>query len=236
MSDPGLRSRRPPREATPFAIPRVLIVLWVVVFLSTAGNSRFGALIAGDTLPFLIVLLGALIVSALAPVVGVVLGVVRRSWGPLLWSLVSLVAAPLIAYITLTIFLNLPLIDVIRGEPAIVAYSEGTMSSEETLTLRKNGKFDLFGHSWPGVSYYYGGTYQRSGDEILLSFGRRRHGHIPERLFVRRGAIVFHSEHGDRFFIVTGPDRRMTHEEYWRTLAGFMKRDDGSAADSSRMR
>jgi len=146
----------------------------------TLASGQLGAMIFGDTSPALLLTFGALLLGVLLVVVAAGLSVVRKSWTPLGMSALNAVVSIVVCYVTLTLDLNLhePAIALIRGKEAIVAIYEGTQNAA-TLTLRDNGKMDVFWSGWPGAISYWEGTYQRLGSDIRLHF---KNGHGPERL------------------------------------------------------
>jgi hypothetical protein len=157
---------------------QLMAVLWSILFLATLANTEVGALFMRDTWPALVLTMGALLLCLLLVLIGIGLTVVRRSWTPLLMSAVKLVVSVFVCYATLVLVLNVPVIELIRGKPAIVSVYVGTQNSA-ILTLRRNGTMDVFWHGWPGTTMFYDGTFQLHEADLRLHFGR---GQGPERL------------------------------------------------------
>lgn len=164
--------------------------LWTVLFLSVMASTRVGALIFGHTAPFLLASLGLLFVLCVAvPLGGILMSILRRQWKPLLLGLANLPASLLVAYLALVLSPGRALIDRVRGQPVLAAHYEGTQNAA-TLTLRKNGHFDVFWSGWPGTVSFFKGRWHRQGAELRLQFeGRERP--LPDRGTMTSNVIAF---------------------------------------------
>jgi len=180
-------------------IPGIFIglgVFWVMLFLIVVANFHVGALVVKDTRVFFMLLFGALFLCALGPLVGVVVSVAWKSWVPLVASVVNLIVS--IAVVLLAGWLAGWLsrderIDWILGEPASVAHYTGTQN-EAVLTLRTNGRFDLFWNGWPVTCEFFEGAYEVRGAELRLRFETIRPHPLPDRALIRSGDFFFEAD------------------------------------------
>lgn len=164
-------------------------VLWTLLFLSVMASSRVGALMMGSTTPLLLISFGLLFVScAVVPLAGIVLSILRRQWKPLM-GLSSLPVSLVVAYLALALSPGRGLINRILGQPVLVAHYEGTQNAA-TLTLRKNGRFDVFWNHWPGVVEFSEGRWHMQGAELRLQFEGRQPP-LPDRGTMTPSVIAF---------------------------------------------
>jgi len=149
-------------------------VLWTLLILSVMASTRVGALIFGGTEPFLLASFGLLFVSCVGVLLaGIAISIRRRQWKPLLLGLANLPASLVVAYLALALSPGRGLIDRVRGQPVLAAHYEGTHNAA-TLTLRKNGRFDVFWNRWPGVVDFFEGRWHVQGVELRLQFEGRQ--------------------------------------------------------------
>ena len=183
-------------------------MLWTLLFLSVMASSRVGALMIGSTTPLLLASFGLLFVScAVVPVAGIVLSILRRKWKPLL-GLASLPASLLVAYLALALSPGRGLMDRVLGQPVLAAHYKGTQNAA-TLTLRKNGRFDVFWNHWPGVVEFFEGRWQMQGAELRLQFEGRQPT-LADRGTMTSNVIAFDAA-GDRRtceFVIEQPPPR----------------------------
>ena len=184
-------------------------VLWTLLFLSVMASTHVGALIIGETLPFLLTSFGLLFVlCVVVPVVGIVMSVRRRQWKPLLLGLANLPVSLLLAYLAFALSPGRALIDRVRGQPVLAAHYEGTQNAA-TLTLRKNGRFDVFWSGWPGTVHFFKGSWHTQGPELRLQF-EDREPPLPDRGTMAPDVIAFGAA-GDRMpyeFVIEKPPPR----------------------------
>lgn len=153
-------------------------VFWSCLFLGTLANTNVGALVLRETLLPCVLTMGALLLCPLGMLAGIGMSVARRSWTPFLLSGLNLVVSIVVFYVTLVLARNDSVIERILGKPALVSFYEGTQNFA-TLTLRTNGRMDVFETAWPGATDYYDGTYELAGADLRLHF---KEGHAPPRL------------------------------------------------------
>lgn len=176
------------------AIFIALAVFWVVLFLIVVANSHMGVWVVKDTGVFFLLLLGALFLCALGPLVGAVVSVVRKSWAPLVVCVVNLIVSLAVVLLAGWLaFSSDEWIDRVLGEPASVAHYNGTQNSA-ALTLRTNGRFDLFWSKWPGTSEFFEGTYEIRGAELRLRFREGRPRPLPDRALIGSGDFFFEAD------------------------------------------
>jgi len=184
-------------------------VLWTLLFLSVMASTRVGALIFGETWPFLLTSFGLLFASCVVvPLVGIVMSVRRRQWKPLLLGLANLPGSLLLAYLALALAPGRALINRVRGQPVLAAHYEGTQNAA-TLTLRNNGHFDVFWSGWPGTVHFFKGSWYTQGPELRLQF-EDREPPLPDRGTMAPGVIAFGAA-GDRMpyeFVIEKPPPR----------------------------
>lgn len=176
----GKRGRRWPLE-------RILVGLWAALGLAMVGTTPVSAPLVRDTLPFVLLGLFLLALCALAPLVGLVLWILRRSVRPFLWCASSWIVAPMI-YLAVLQIPHYDLLDAIRGEPEIVAVYVGTMN-DLRLTFRKKGRFDELSTGLFGGRIYREGRYERHGREFRMRYQGDRSTEPPRRAFLVDGQV-----------------------------------------------
>ncbi len=156
---------------------------WLIVLILFLCTGELGAMIIGsgtiiDLLDLLIVLF-----MIVAPMMGISIwiGMKRSAFlkGSLL-NVVVTVACAFIAFYTPT----RGLVNLVRGQPKIVAYYEGTQN-QALLTLRQNNSFDIWWTGVFGYDEYFRGDYRQEADSLIFHFSGE-----PPRKFNGQGRLV----------------------------------------------